>query len=71
MSQTNINIRMDSELKKEYETILSELGLNLTTAFNIYVRAVVRERRIPFEIALDVPNSETKMAMKEIQAMKK
>ena len=71
MSQTSINIRMDAELKKEYEKILSELGLNLTTAFNVFARAVVRERRIPFDITLNVPNVKTIEAIEEIEAMKK
>ena len=48
---TNISIRMDSELKKQADLLFEELGMNITTAFNIFAKAVVRERRIPFEIA--------------------
>ena len=69
MAQTNINIRMDENLKKEYEAVLSELGLNLTTSFNVFARTVVREKRIPFEIALNVPNAETIAAMQEVEDM--
>ena len=67
MAQTNINIRMDESLKKEYEAVLSELGLNLTSSFNIFARTVVREKRIPFEITLNVPNAETVTAMQEVE----
>ena len=70
MAQTNISIRMDENLKREYEGILSELGLNLTTALNVFARAVVRERRIPFEIALNVPNNETIAAIEEVETMR-
>ena len=55
---TNINIRMDKALKEQAESLLSELGMNMTTAFNIFLRQAVRERAIPFQIALDKPNDE-------------
>ncbi len=53
MSQTNINIRMDLELKKQFEKFCKETGLNMTTAFNIFAKAVVREQKIPFEITTE------------------
>ena len=56
---TNINIRMDKVLKEQAESVLSELGMNMTTAFNIFLRQTVRERAIPFKIALEKPNSES------------
>jgi DNA-damage-inducible protein J len=71
MAQTNINIRMDEELKQEFDRLCTELGLNMTTAFNVFARAVVRTRRIPFEIALDAPNTETLEAIEEVKRMKK
>ncbi|WP_378107354.1 type II toxin-antitoxin system RelB/DinJ family antitoxin [Cohnella cellulosilytica] len=46
----NINTRMDEDLKKEAESHFSELGLNRTTAFNIFVRQSLRQGGIPFEI---------------------
>ena len=51
MAQTSINIRMDEELKKQVEYLFSEFGMNMTTAFTIFAKAVVREKRIPFEIS--------------------
>lgn len=52
MSTTNISIRMDTELKAQADALFGELGMNLTTAFNIFVRQSLREGRIPFEISL-------------------
>jgi DNA-damage-inducible protein J len=53
MAQTNINIRMDETVKKQAESLFNELGLNMTTAFNIFVRQAIRQRKIPFEIAVE------------------
>ncbi len=64
---TNISIRMDAELKKQAEKLFSELGLNMTTAFNIFLRQSVRQQRIPFDIALEAPNAETLAAMEEAE----
>ena len=51
METTNINIRMDKVLKEQAENLLSEFGMNMTTAFNIFLRQMVRERAIPFQIS--------------------
>lgn len=51
MSNTiNVNIRVDEELKKKTETLFSDMGLNMTTAVNIFLRQVLRTGSIPFEI---------------------
>lgn len=63
MPMTNLNIRIDEDLKRETEKILSALGLNMTTAINAFARAVVGEERIPFELSLRVPNAETRQAL--------
>ena len=49
MSATNLNIRTDKEIKNQAEEIFNELGLNMTTAINMFLRTVVREYGIPFE----------------------
>lgn len=51
MGQTNINIRMDEDLKKQFDALCTEMGLNMSTAFNVFARAVVRKHAIPFEIS--------------------
>lgn len=48
----NVNIRMDEKLKKQSEEILAEMGLNMTTAINVFLRQVVRCGKIPFEISV-------------------
>lgn len=51
MSQVAFSVRMDSELKEKFEKLCEDLGMNMTTAFNIFARTVVREQRIPFEVS--------------------
>lgn len=58
---------MDSVLKEQADALFSEFGMNLTTAFNIFVRQSVREGRIPFEISLNQPNVRTIAAMREAE----
>lgn len=53
MSQVLVNIRMDEELKKSMEQTCNELGINVTTAFTIFVKKMTREKRIPFEVSID------------------
>lgn len=50
MSQSAFTIRLDSELKTQFDSLCEEFGMSTNTAFNIYVRQVVRNRRIPFTI---------------------
>lgn len=68
---TNISIRMDSELKAQADALFAELGMNLSTAFNIFVRQSIREGRIPFDISLNQPNWETIAAMLEAERIAK
>ena len=68
---TNISIRMDVELKKQAEQLFNELGMNMTTAFNIFLRQAVRQQRIPFDVALETPNAETLAAFEEVERMRK
>lgn len=66
----NINIRMDANLKKQFEAFCTDMGMSMTTAINIFARKAVRENRIPFEISGDVPNAETQEAIREVKQMK-
>jgi len=50
MAQTTLNVRMDENTKKEFDSFCSKAGLNTSVAVNMFARAVLRERRIPFEI---------------------
>ena len=68
---TNISIRMDNELKAQADALFGELGMNLTTAFNIFVRQSIREGGIPFRISIDQPSRETIAAMLEAERIAK
>lgn len=65
MAQTNVNIRMDDELKRQLDLFCSEIGITASAAFNIFAKTVVRQQRIPFELSLDVPNETTVKAIEE------
>lgn len=71
MATTNVTIRMDSDIKAEAEALFSELGMNLSTAFNVFVRQSLREGGIPFEIHTERPNKETVAAMLEAERIAK
>lgn len=62
---------MDTELKKQADALFNALGMNLSTAFNIFVRQSLREGGIPFEIKLENPNKETIAAMIEAERIEK
>ena len=68
---TNINIRMDSDLKAQADALFGELGMNLSTAFNIFVRQSIRDGGIPFEITLNQPSKDTIAAMLEAERIAK
>ena len=51
MAQATFSVRMDETLKKQFNSLCQDFGMNATTAINVFARAVVRQRRIPFEIS--------------------
>lgn len=63
MKNVNVTLRVDEDLKKQADALFSELGMNLTTAFNDFLRQSVREQGIPFQISKNVPNAVTLAAM--------
>ena len=65
MATTNLNIRIDKEIKDQADRIFFELGLNMTTAINMFLRTTIRENGIPFSLKLDVPNEITAAAIEE------
>lgn len=62
MAQSMVNFRIDEELKKGMEQSCKELGLSMTTAFTIFATKVSREKRIPFDVAVDPFYSEVNMS---------
>ena len=62
---TNINIRMEKNVKEQAEQIFNDLGLTMTAAINLFLRTAIRERGIPFSLKLDVPHETTASAIEE------
>ena len=59
MAQTNVNIRIDEMDKRLFDEICGQLGMTISTAFNIFAKAVIRQGGIPFDLRVDSPNAET------------
>ena len=66
MAQTNVNIRMDTQLKKQFEDFCSNVGLTMSTAFNIFAKTSVRQQKIPFEITTAADNYYSESCMKNL-----
>ena len=67
MSATNLTIRVDSGIKGEAEKLFEELGMSISTAFNIFLRQAVRMQAIPFTISRGITNRATIAAMREAE----
>lgn len=65
MEMTNLNIRTEKVIKEQAEAIFNELGFNMTTAINMFLRSTIRERGIPFDLKLEVFNETTLKAIEE------
>ena len=65
---TNINIRVDTDLKRKAEDVFSELGLNLSSALNIFLKYSVRYGGIPFDLRIETPNTETLAAIDDVNS---
>ena len=61
MAQTLVNFRIDETTKKQMEQICNELGITMSTAFNIFAKKMIREKRIPFDVSIDPFYSEINM----------
>lgn len=66
MGQTTLNVRMDEDLKRRFDSFCAEVGMNASVAVNLFVKTVIREQRIPFEITT-APNQETQAAIEETE----
>lgn len=65
MATTNINVRVDADLKKSAEELFSDLGLNMSTAINMFLKAAVNYEGIPFELKRVESNAVTQSALNE------
>ena len=71
MAKVATNISIDEDIKPKAQAMLAEFGLDLSTAVNMFLRQMLREEAIPFEIRKEVPNAVTLAAMAEAEEMEK
>ncbi len=71
MAKVSTNISLDAEDKARAQEFLSAVGLDLSTAVGVFIKQMLMEGKIPFEIKAEIPNAETAAAMKEAEEMKK
>ena len=75
MGQSTISVRLDDTIKKQFDNLCAEFGMSASTAFNIYARTVVRQRKIPFEITAEndpfYSESNIKILKESIEQMEK
>ena len=62
MTTTMVNVRMDTDTKRDMEAVCKELGMSMTTAFTLFAKKMGREKRIPFEVSIDPFYSEANLA---------
>lgn len=70
MAQATFSVRMDEVLKKQFDELCQEFGMNATTAINVFARAVVRQRRIPFEISSPETDITRESALQAFMALR-
>lgn len=71
MATTNFSVRLDNDLKKQSEILYSELGVNLTTAINVFLRKSLAVGGFPFDVRIEEPNKETLLALIEADKLSK
>lgn len=55
MSQTTLSVRMDSDVKRQFDALCADVGMNASTAVNMFAKAFIRERRLPFDVVASDP----------------
>ena len=71
MSKVSTSISIDTDVKAKAQELFADLGLDLSTAINIFLKQSIRENGIPFSIQREIPNADTIAAMKEAEEMRK
>lgn len=69
MAQSAVTVRIDSEIKSQFDKVCEQIGMSANTAFNVFVKAVVRTRSIPFEIKA-APKTESMDALETFYALR-
>ena len=71
MAKVSTSISLDADIKAKAQELFADIGMDLSTAINIFLRQSIRENGIPFVIQRDVPNADTVAAMREAEEMRK
>lgn len=71
MAKVSTSITIDADVKAKAQELFSDLGLDLSTAINIFLRQAIRENALPFNVYREVPNADTIAAMKEVEEIKR
>lgn len=66
MAQATFSVRMDENLKRQFDTLCSDFGMSVSTAITVFAKAVVREKRIPFEITANLPEPRREDALRAL-----
>ena len=67
MAKVSTNVSIDADIKKQAQELFAELGMDLSTAINIFIRQALRQQSIPFEITTDIPNEETRRSIENVR----
>jgi len=67
MSQSNISIRIDENLKKQFDKLCDELGITMSSLINVFIKKTVREQGLPFALSISDYNSETQKAIEDTE----
>jgi addiction module RelB/DinJ family antitoxin len=70
MAQATFSVRMDESLKKQFDNLCADFGMTASTAINVFARAVVRERKIPFEIVSPEPEITREKALQAFMSIR-
>ncbi len=70
MKQVTVSVKTDKQVKEDFNAFCEDIGLNMSSAINIFMRTVLREQKIPFEIGLNTPNSKTRQVLDDIETNK-
>ena len=70
MAQATFSVRMDEDLKRQFDSLCQDFGMTVSTAINVFARAVVRQRRIPFEITASEPEVTREGALQAFAALR-
>lgn len=67
---TTINIRVDEDVKKQASELFADLGIDLSAAINMFLRQAIMRDGLPFEVKREIPNEDTRAALKEVEDMR-